>query len=76
MNEDGVSKIFGREQRGRIRGLGFGVAPTQFGARMSSSKKVREMESQISTLQTQMKELSDMFMTVSYNRFNVLMSNC
>jgi hypothetical protein len=62
-----VGKVFGREHRGRIRGLGFGVAPTQFGVRICSSKKVREMENEITTLKAQMKELSDMFIAVSSN---------
>lgn len=63
----GLIETNGGREHGRIRGLGFSVAPTQFGVRMTSSKKVRELKNQITNLYAQMKELADLLMAVSYN---------
>ena len=64
--EDGVSAVFGREHSGRVRGLGFGVLPSQTGIHYSTSKKVGALENKVNSLEAQVQELTK-FMRVSYS---------
>ena len=66
IGEDGVSKVFGTEHKGRVRGLGFGIVPSRIGIHVSNSKKVSVLENQVASLMAKVEELTKLFITVSY----------
>ena len=71
VTQDGVSKLFGQEHGGRVRGLGFGVVPSQLRIRGSSSGEVHALRNQVSGLETKVQELTTMLM-VSVNQKFIL----
>ena len=60
-----MSHVFGNEHRGRVRGLGFGVVPSQMGVYYGNSKKVIALENQVTHLAARVEELTNLVMTVS-----------
>lgn len=75
MSGDGVSHLFGNEHRGRVRGLGFGVVPSQIGAYASNSKTVIALKNQVTHLTAKVEELTNIVMTVSLQLISYLLTN-
>lgn len=60
-----MSTLFGNEHKGRIRGLGFGIAPSQIAIYASNSKKVGALQNQVTRLEARLDEVTNLLMTVS-----------
>ncbi|XP_074556566.1 uncharacterized protein LOC141812474 [Curcuma longa] len=59
--EDAISRVFGKEPRGRVRGMGFGITPSKVGASMQQKATVKHLECKVHNLQMQMDEMRSMF---------------
>ena len=63
VTQDGLSMLFGQEHGGRVRGLGFGVVPSQLRIRSNSkSGEVHALRNQVSGLETKVQELTSMLL--------------
>jgi len=60
-----VSKPFGNEHKGRVRGLGIGIAPSQIAIYSSNSKKVSALQNQVTPLEARLDEVTNLLMMVS-----------
>ncbi|XP_074565147.1 uncharacterized protein LOC141821686 [Curcuma longa] len=61
MAEDAISLVFGKEPRGRVRGMGFGITPSKVGASMQQKATVKDLECKVHNLQMQMDEMRSLF---------------
>ena len=66
-NDDAISKVLGPEHRGRVRGLGFGVTPSQMkvlGPQCEVTRRyerqLREVNSKLENFQAEMQELRNL----------------
>ncbi|XP_073154337.1 uncharacterized protein [Henckelia pumila] len=66
MAEDAINLVFGKEARGRVRGMGFGVAPSNVGVSVQQSGTVtqlrQEMQEMKSMFLQEMQEMRSMFL--------------
>ncbi|XP_075514171.1 uncharacterized protein LOC142549218 isoform X5 [Primulina tabacum] len=60
--DDAISLVFGKEARGRVRGMGFGVAPSKFGAYIQQNSTVKQLQDMVHNLQQEMQEMKSMFL--------------
>ncbi|XP_073021258.1 uncharacterized protein [Primulina eburnea] len=49
--EDAISLVFGKEIRGRVYGMGFGVAPSKVGASLQQNETIKQLQSMMHNLQ-------------------------
>ena len=65
-NDDAITKVFGPEHRGRVRGLGFGVTPQmkvlgpQCEVTRRYERQLREVNSKLENFQAEMQELRNL----------------
>lgn len=59
---DAISLVFGKEARGRVRGLGFGVTPSRVGACVQQNGKIKQLEESMQEMMRQMQEMKSMIM--------------
>ncbi|XP_073021631.1 uncharacterized protein [Primulina eburnea] len=63
---DAISLVFGKEARGRVRGMGFGVIPSKVGASVKQNGNVQQLQTMVQSFQQQMQqnqlEMSSMFL--------------
>ncbi|KAF9597451.1 hypothetical protein IFM89_018897 [Coptis chinensis] len=50
LQDDAISQVFGTEHPGHVRGVGFGVTPSQMGILSESKEKVVQLERQVEKL--------------------------
>ncbi|KAG6495532.1 hypothetical protein ZIOFF_043358 [Zingiber officinale] len=62
MVDDAISIVFGKETRGRVRGLGFGVTPSKVGASVQQNQTVKQLQAMVHNLQQEMQEMKSMFL--------------
>ncbi|XP_074574073.1 uncharacterized protein LOC141830567 [Curcuma longa] len=62
--DDAISLVFGKESRGRVRGMGFGVKPSKVGAFVEKNTTVKHLESIVHNLQEEMQEMRSYFQTI------------
>jgi len=55
-------KSLGPERNGRIRAMGLGITPSQMGVHTHRSKRIHELENQVSCLTTKLDDLANLFM--------------
>ncbi|XP_073279651.1 uncharacterized protein [Primulina huaijiensis] len=60
--DDAISLVFGKEARGRVRGMGFGVAPSKFGAYVQQNDTFKQLQDMVHNLQQEMQEMKSMFL--------------
>ncbi|XP_022867287.1 uncharacterized protein LOC111387002 isoform X2 [Olea europaea var. sylvestris] len=51
IRDDAIARVLGPEHRGRVRGLGFGVAPSKVDGQIQSNGRVRELEEKVGALE-------------------------
>ncbi|KAG6495573.1 hypothetical protein ZIOFF_043399 [Zingiber officinale] len=56
--DDAISLVFGKEARGRVRGMSFGVTPSKVEASVQQNGTVKRLESSVNNLQQEMQEMS------------------
>ncbi|XP_073061521.1 uncharacterized protein [Primulina eburnea] len=54
--DDAISLVFGKEARGRVRGMGFGVTPSKVGASVKQNGIVQQLQTMVQSLQQQMQQ--------------------
>ncbi|XP_075512563.1 uncharacterized protein LOC142548091 [Primulina tabacum] len=54
--DDAISIVFGREARGRVRGMGFGVTPSKVRASVKQNGTVQQLQTMVQSLQQQMQQ--------------------
>ncbi|XP_074573461.1 uncharacterized protein LOC141829877 [Curcuma longa] len=62
--DDAINRVFGKESRGRVRGMGFGVKPSKVGASVEKKSTVKHLESIVHNLQQEMQEMKSFFETI------------
>ena len=69
--DDAVAQVVGKEHRGRVRGLGFGVTPTKVQASVVGKKTTTQLEQEMNNLKKQFIELQSFVvnMQVTTNNF-------
>ncbi|XP_073034334.1 uncharacterized protein [Primulina eburnea] len=60
--DDAISLVFGKETRGRVRGMGFGVTPSKVGAYVQQNGTVKQLQNMVHNLQQEMQEMKSMFL--------------
>ncbi|XP_073271333.1 uncharacterized protein [Primulina huaijiensis] len=60
--DDAISLVFGKENRGRVRGMGFGVTPSKVGAYVHQNGTVKQLQDMVHNLQQEMQEMKSMFL--------------
>ncbi|XP_073311873.1 uncharacterized protein [Primulina huaijiensis] len=60
--DDAISLVFGKENRGRVRGMGFGVTPSKVGAYVQQNGTVKQLQDMVHDLQQEMQEMKSMFL--------------
>ncbi|KAG6536597.1 hypothetical protein ZIOFF_001655 [Zingiber officinale] len=45
--DDAISIVFGKETRGRVCGLGFGVTPSKIGASVQQNQTVKQLQAMV-----------------------------
>ncbi|XP_073276407.1 uncharacterized protein [Primulina huaijiensis] len=58
--DDAISLVFGKEARGRVRGMGFGVTPSKVGAYVQQNGNVNQLQDMVYNLQQEMQEMKSM----------------
>ncbi|XP_073047502.1 uncharacterized protein [Primulina eburnea] len=54
--DDAISLVFGKEARGIVRGMGFGVTPSKVGASVKQNGIVQQLQTMVQSLQQQMQK--------------------
>ncbi|XP_073296932.1 uncharacterized protein [Primulina huaijiensis] len=49
--------VFGKEIRGRVRGMGFGVAPSKVGASLQQNRTIKQLQSMMHNLQQEVQQM-------------------
>ncbi|XP_074565042.1 hydroxycinnamoyltransferase-like [Curcuma longa] len=62
--DDAINLVFGKESRGRVRGMGFGVKPSKVGASVEKNSTVKHLEGVVHNLQQEMQEMKSFFQTI------------
>ncbi|XP_074560850.1 uncharacterized protein LOC141817057, partial [Curcuma longa] len=62
--DDAISLVFGKESRGRVRGMGFGVKPSKVGAFVEKNSTVKHLENIVHNLQQEMQEMRSYFQAI------------
>ncbi|XP_022867286.1 uncharacterized protein LOC111387002 isoform X1 [Olea europaea var. sylvestris] len=57
IRDDAIARVLGPEHRGRVRGLGFGVAPSKVDGQIQSNGRVRELEEKVGALEEKVEAL-------------------
>ncbi|XP_022844719.1 uncharacterized protein LOC111367871 isoform X2 [Olea europaea var. sylvestris] len=62
IRDDAITRVLGPGRRGRVRGLGFGVAPSKVDGQIQSNGRVRKLEEKVGALEekNQNKNVDDM----------------
>ncbi|XP_075485452.1 uncharacterized protein LOC142525160 isoform X2 [Primulina tabacum] len=60
--DDAISLVFGKEARGTVCGMGFGVTPSKFGAYVQQNSTVKQLQDMVHNLQQEMQEMKSMFL--------------
>ncbi|XP_073307508.1 uncharacterized protein [Primulina huaijiensis] len=60
--DDAISLVFGKENRGKVRGMGFGVTPSKVGAYVQQNGTVKQLQDMVHNLQQEMQEMKSMFL--------------
>ncbi|XP_073029684.1 uncharacterized protein [Primulina eburnea] len=60
--DDAISLVFGKETRGRVRGMGFGVTPSKVGAYVQQNGTVKQLQNMVHNLQQEIQEMKSMFL--------------
>ncbi|XP_075500540.1 uncharacterized protein LOC142539151 [Primulina tabacum] len=60
--DDTISLVFGKEVRGRLRGMSFGVTPSKVGAYVQQNDTVKQLQDTVHNLQQEMQEMKSMFL--------------
>ncbi|XP_075514216.1 uncharacterized protein LOC142549251 [Primulina tabacum] len=60
--DDAIRLVFGKETRGRVRGMGFGVTPSKVGAYVQQNGTVKQLQDMVHNLQQEMQEMKSMFL--------------
>ncbi|KAG6479434.1 hypothetical protein ZIOFF_062900 [Zingiber officinale] len=60
--DDAISIVFGKEARGRVRGLGFGITPSKTGACIQQNETIKQLQSMMNNFQQEMQEMRSMFL--------------
>ncbi|XP_073058496.1 uncharacterized protein [Primulina eburnea] len=55
--EDAISLVFGKEIRGRVRGMGFGVTPSKVGASLQQNGTIKQLQSMMHNLQQEVQQM-------------------
>ncbi|XP_073018740.1 uncharacterized protein [Primulina eburnea] len=55
--EDANSLVFGKEIRGRVRGMGFGVTPSKVGASLQQNGTIKQLQSMMHNLQQEVQRM-------------------
>ncbi|XP_073299957.1 uncharacterized protein [Primulina huaijiensis] len=55
--EDAISLVFGKEIRGRVRGMGFGVTPSKVGASLQQNETFKQLQSMMHNLQQEVQQM-------------------
>ncbi|XP_073016988.1 uncharacterized protein [Primulina eburnea] len=55
--EDAISLVFGKEIRGRVRGMGLGVTPSKFGASLQQNGTIKQLQSMMHNLQQEVQQM-------------------
>ncbi|XP_075512577.1 uncharacterized protein LOC142548126 isoform X1 [Primulina tabacum] len=54
---DAISLVFGKEIRGRVRGMGFGVTPSKVGASLQQNRTIKQLQSMMHSLQQEVQQM-------------------
>ncbi|XP_073048634.1 uncharacterized protein [Primulina eburnea] len=54
--DDAIRLVFGKEARGRVHGMGFGVTPSKVGAFVKQNGTVQQLQTMVQSLQQQMQQ--------------------
>ncbi|KAL5777163.1 hypothetical protein ACOSP7_010089 [Xanthoceras sorbifolium] len=60
INEDAITKIFGQEKLGRVRGLGFGDNPSRIDAQIQYGEMVKQLEAKLKITNAEVARLRNM----------------
>ncbi|XP_073269827.1 uncharacterized protein [Primulina huaijiensis] len=55
--EDAISLVFGKEIRGRVRGMDFGVTPSKVGASLQQNGTIKQLQSMMHSLQQEVQQM-------------------
>ena len=69
---DAVTQVIGKEHRGRVRGLGFGVTPTKVQAAVIGKKTTMQLQEEMNNLKQQFIELQTQFVNMQVMTYNFL----
>lgn len=67
IKEDALTQVLGKEHPGRVRGLGFGVTPSQVDAHIQNNSWKQSMLTQMAALTARQKLLEDFVMECRQN---------
>ncbi|TXG53795.1 hypothetical protein EZV62_019051 [Acer yangbiense] len=67
ISDDAVAQVVGKEHRGRVRGLGFGVTPTKVQASVVGKKTTMQLQENMNNLKQQFIELQNAFVNMQAN---------
>lgn len=67
IKEDALTQVLGKEHPGRVRGLGFGVTPSQVDAQIQNNSWKQSIITQVAALTERQKFLEDFIMEFRQN---------
>ncbi|XP_075520555.1 uncharacterized protein LOC142553901 [Primulina tabacum] len=60
--DDAIRLVFGKEARGRVRGMDFGVTPSKVGACIQQNGTIKQLQSMMNNFQQEMQEMRSIFL--------------
>ncbi|XP_073030168.1 uncharacterized protein [Primulina eburnea] len=60
--DDAISLVFGKEARGRVRGMGFGVTSSKVGACIQQNGTIKQLQSMMNNFKQEMQEMRSIFL--------------
>ena len=70
IREDAVAQVLGKEHRGQVQGLGFGVTPTKVQASVVGKKTTTQLEQEMNNLKKQFIELQSFVVNMQVTKNN------
>lgn len=74
MNDDAIARVLGRDKRGQVRGLGFGVTLSRIDGQVRSEQKVRVLELKLKETNDMVAKMQEMMAQVMKQNEEVFIS--
>lgn len=74
VNDDAIARVLGRDKRGQVRGLGFGVTPSKIDGQIHSEQKVRVLELKLKETNDMVAKMQEMMAQVMKQNEEVFIS--